>query len=207
MWSKSNELFRSLFPAIESWIVIRFLHRVTESRVTRSICSAGLWPRLLPVGRLRQRQLPPSRPVQAQDPARPLQPRSQSRCQNSFNARKLNGVIFLRISKMNGRNWTRNTAANSSSPPKESPLLTSARNRKLRGGSLRRMPSRRDSFSYEDRIRNGRPSPDSKNSNRAYGPAKAIIDGRPYKKPEDIMKVKGIKEGEFSKIKDMITVE
>lgn len=41
------------------------------------------------------------------------------------------------------------------------------------------------------------------------GPAKAqaIIDGRPYKKPDDIMKVKGIKEGTFSKIKDLITVE
>ncbi len=41
------------------------------------------------------------------------------------------------------------------------------------------------------------------------GPVKApaIIDGRPYKKTEDIMKVKGIKQGEFSKIKDLITVE
>jgi len=41
------------------------------------------------------------------------------------------------------------------------------------------------------------------------GPAKAqaIIDGRPYKKTEDIMKVKGIKQGEFNKIKDLITVE
>ncbi len=37
--------------------------------------------------------------------------------------------------------------------------------------------------------------------------AQAIIDGRPYKKPEDIMKVKRIKQGEFNKIKDMITVE
>ena len=37
--------------------------------------------------------------------------------------------------------------------------------------------------------------------------AQAIIDGRPYKKTEDIMKVKGIKQGEFSKIKDVITVE
>lgn len=37
--------------------------------------------------------------------------------------------------------------------------------------------------------------------------AQAIIDGRPYKKPEDIMKVKGIKQGEFNKIKDVITVE
>ena len=37
--------------------------------------------------------------------------------------------------------------------------------------------------------------------------AQAIIDGRPYKKTEDIMKVKGIKEGEFSKIKDLIAVE
>ena len=36
--------------------------------------------------------------------------------------------------------------------------------------------------------------------------AQAIIDGRPYKSPEDIMKVKGIKQGEFSKIKDIITV-
>jgi competence protein ComEA len=41
------------------------------------------------------------------------------------------------------------------------------------------------------------------------GPAKAqdIIDGRPYKTPEDIMKVKGIKEGTFAKIKDLITVK
>jgi competence protein ComEA len=41
------------------------------------------------------------------------------------------------------------------------------------------------------------------------GPVKAqsIIDGRPYKKPEDIMKIKGIKEGEFGKIKDLITVQ
>jgi len=37
--------------------------------------------------------------------------------------------------------------------------------------------------------------------------AQAIIDGRPYKKTEDIMKVKGIKQGTFNKIKDSITVE
>jgi len=37
--------------------------------------------------------------------------------------------------------------------------------------------------------------------------AQAIIDGRPYKAPEDVMKVKGIKEGTFSKIKDYITVK
>jgi len=36
--------------------------------------------------------------------------------------------------------------------------------------------------------------------------AQAIIDGRPYNKPEDIMKVKGIKQKEFDKIKDFITV-
>jgi competence protein ComEA len=41
------------------------------------------------------------------------------------------------------------------------------------------------------------------------GPVKAqsVIDGRPYQKPEDIMKVKGIKEGEFKKIKDIIVVK
>jgi competence protein ComEA len=41
------------------------------------------------------------------------------------------------------------------------------------------------------------------------GPAKAqaIIDGRPYKKIDDVMKVKGIKEGIFGKIKDLITVD
>jgi competence protein ComEA len=41
------------------------------------------------------------------------------------------------------------------------------------------------------------------------GPVKAlaIIDGRPYEKTEDIMKVKGIKQGEFNKIKDLITVK
>jgi len=37
--------------------------------------------------------------------------------------------------------------------------------------------------------------------------AQAIIDGRPYKKAEDIMKVKGIKTGTFNKIKDSITVQ
>jgi len=36
--------------------------------------------------------------------------------------------------------------------------------------------------------------------------AQAIIEGRPYKKIEDVMKVKGIKEGTFEKIKDHITV-
>ena len=37
--------------------------------------------------------------------------------------------------------------------------------------------------------------------------AKAIVAGRPYKTPEDIMKVKGIKQGIFNKIKDHISVE
>lgn len=41
------------------------------------------------------------------------------------------------------------------------------------------------------------------------GPAKAqaIINGRPYSTPEDIMKVKGIKQGTFDKIKDQIIVK
>jgi competence protein ComEA len=37
--------------------------------------------------------------------------------------------------------------------------------------------------------------------------AQAIIDARPFKTIEDIMKVSGIKEGEFAKIKDLITVK
>ena len=36
--------------------------------------------------------------------------------------------------------------------------------------------------------------------------AQAIIDNRPYNKPEDIMKVKGIKQKSFDKIADMITI-
>lgn len=36
--------------------------------------------------------------------------------------------------------------------------------------------------------------------------AQAIIEGRPYDKPEDIMKVKGIKQKIFDKVKDNITV-
>ncbi|MDA8433448.1 MAG: helix-hairpin-helix domain-containing protein [Nitrospiraceae bacterium] len=36
--------------------------------------------------------------------------------------------------------------------------------------------------------------------------AKAIIEGRPYATPEDIMKVRGIKQGTFNKIRDQITV-
>ncbi len=34
-----------------------------------------------------------------------------------------------------------------------------------------------------------------------------IIEARPFKTIEDVMKVKGIKDGEFAKIKDMITVK
>ena len=37
--------------------------------------------------------------------------------------------------------------------------------------------------------------------------AQAIIEARPFKTIEDIMSVKGIKGGEFAKIKDMITVQ
>jgi competence protein ComEA len=37
--------------------------------------------------------------------------------------------------------------------------------------------------------------------------AQAIIEGRPYGSIEDVMKVKGIKQGEFNKIKDNITVQ
>jgi len=37
--------------------------------------------------------------------------------------------------------------------------------------------------------------------------AQAIIDGRPYQKTEDVMKVKGIKTGIYNKIKDRITVQ
>ncbi len=36
--------------------------------------------------------------------------------------------------------------------------------------------------------------------------AQAIIEGRPYSKIEDIKKVRGIKEGTFKQIKDLITV-
>lgn len=37
--------------------------------------------------------------------------------------------------------------------------------------------------------------------------AQAIIEGRPYKRIDDVMKIKGIKEGTFSKIKDFIVVD
>ncbi|HEY6228820.1 MAG TPA: helix-hairpin-helix domain-containing protein [Verrucomicrobiae bacterium] len=42
----------------------------------------------------------------------------------------------------------------------------------------------------------------------AIGPVKAqaIIDNRPYSKTEDIMKIDGIKEGTYDKIRDQITV-
>ncbi len=36
--------------------------------------------------------------------------------------------------------------------------------------------------------------------------AQEIVAGRPFAKIEDIMKLKGIKEVEFGKIKDQITV-
>lgn len=37
--------------------------------------------------------------------------------------------------------------------------------------------------------------------------AQAIIDGRPYKRIDDVMKIKGIKEGTFGKIKDFIIAD
>jgi len=36
--------------------------------------------------------------------------------------------------------------------------------------------------------------------------AQAIVEGRPYNNVEEVMKVKGIKEGTFSEIKDRIRV-
>jgi len=36
--------------------------------------------------------------------------------------------------------------------------------------------------------------------------AQAIIDNRPYSKSADVMKVDGIKEGTYEKIRDQITV-
>jgi competence protein ComEA len=41
------------------------------------------------------------------------------------------------------------------------------------------------------------------------GPVKSqrIIEGRPFKKVEDVMNVKGIKEGSFAKIKEHIVVD
>lgn len=37
--------------------------------------------------------------------------------------------------------------------------------------------------------------------------AQAIVEGRPFKTRQDVMKVKGIKQGEFDRIKDLITVD
>ncbi len=37
--------------------------------------------------------------------------------------------------------------------------------------------------------------------------AQAIIDGRPYKTKEDVMKIKGLKEGVYKKIEGLITVQ
>jgi competence protein ComEA len=37
--------------------------------------------------------------------------------------------------------------------------------------------------------------------------AQDIMKGRPYKKPEDVMKIKGIKKGTYQKIKEYITVK
>jgi len=37
--------------------------------------------------------------------------------------------------------------------------------------------------------------------------AQAIIDGRPYSTPEDVMKVNGIKEGIYNEIKDQVIVK
>lgn len=37
--------------------------------------------------------------------------------------------------------------------------------------------------------------------------AQAIMKGRPYKSPEDIMKIRGIKEGTYQKLKEFISVK
>jgi competence protein ComEA len=52
-------------------------------------------------------------------------------------------------------------------------------------------------------------SKDELDSLPGIGPVKAqaIIEARPFKTIEDVMKVSGIKEGEFAKIKDLITVK
>jgi competence protein ComEA len=84
-------------------------------------------------------------------------------------------------------------AATSAKPAKASKTETHAATPKLAPG---------------ERVNINTASKDKLEALPGIGPVKAqlIIDGRPYATPEDVMKVKGIKQGEFAKIKDLITV-
>jgi competence protein ComEA len=104
----------------------------------------------------------------------------------------------------------------SATPPKESVTKAPAPTKPAKAASVttapssvKKSPAPSTKLAPGQRVNINTASKEQLDSLPGIGPVKAqaIIDGRPYEKIEDIMKVKGIKQGEFSKIKDLITVK
>lgn len=77
-----------------------------------------------------------------------------------------------------------------------------------RGTEKSSQTSRREAVRSEAKVNINTASQTELESLLGIGPVKAqaIIDGRPYKSTDEIMKVKGIKEGTYEEIQDRITV-
>ena len=115
---------------------------------------------------------------------------------------KVKGLGKARFDALKDLVTTAAPAASKTTTAKRAAAKTAA---KTADSSTKEMPKLKDG----EKININTASKDELDVLPGIGPvrAQAIIDGRPFKTIEDVMKVKGIKEIEFGKIKDLITVK
>jgi competence protein ComEA len=94
------------------------------------------------------------------------------------------------------------------SPPAAKPAVPPAKSAKAAGASKTGAPAKAARLAPGQKININTATKEELDLLPYIGAVRAqdIIDARPFKTKEDIMKVKGIKEGVYSQIKDYITV-